>query len=100
MSSLYHYSLIKIIVLHHLSLLKISWETFISHDIFRGPQIPPPVSQEVEGPSSNAHMKIDEEAKETRATDVPGTYMTYQRGIRRLFSVDRKVFFPWDRERV
>ena len=29
MSSLYHYSLIKIIVLHHLSLLNISWENLL-----------------------------------------------------------------------
>ena len=71
MSSLYHYSLIKIIVLHHLSLLNISWETFISHDIFRGPKIPPPVSQEAGGPSSQ--VKTNEEAKETRTTEVPIT---------------------------
>ena len=65
MSSLYHYSLIKMILLHHLSLLNISWETFIAHDIFRDPQIPPPVSQESGGCSSSAQVKTDEEAKET-----------------------------------
>ena len=97
MSSLYHYSLIKMIVLHHLSLLNISWETFIYHDIFRGPQIPPPVSQEAGGPSSSIQVKIDEEAKET-STEVPVTYMTYQRDTRILFAADRKVFAPWDVE--
>jgi len=37
MSSIYHYSLIKMIVLHHLNLLNISWDTFIVNDIFNGP---------------------------------------------------------------
>lgn len=36
-------------------------------------------------------MKTDEEAKETRTTEVP-IYMTYQRGTRRLFAADRQVF--------
>lgn len=98
MSSLYHYSLIKMIVLHHLSLLNISWETFIAHDIFRGPQIPPLVSQESRGPSSSAEVKTNKEAKETRATEVPRTYMTYQRGTRRFFTTDMQVFAPRDVE--
>ena len=71
------------------------WETFISHDIFRGPQIPPPVYQEAGGPSSN--VKVNEEAKETRTIEVP-FYMTYQRGTRRLFAADRQVFSPRDVE--
>ena len=82
-------------MLHHLSLLNIPWETFISHEIFKGPQIPPPTPQEVGGPSSLA--KIDEEAKETGNTEVP-IFMTYHRGTRRLFAVDRQVFSPWDVE--
>lgn len=77
------------IVLHHLSLLNISWETFISHDIFRGPKIPPPVSQELGGPSSSSQVKTDEKAKENRASEVPGTYMKYHRGTRRFFGADR-----------
>lgn len=91
MSSLYHYSLIKVIVLHHLSLLNIHWETFISHEIFRGPQIPPPVPQEVGGLSRL--VKTDEEAKEKITIKVP-IFMTYQRGTRRLFTADRRVFSP------
>lgn len=54
MNSLYHHSLIKMVVLHHLNLVNISWETFITNDIFRGPQIPPSVSQESRKPSSSA----------------------------------------------
>ena len=82
------------IMLHHLSLLNISWETFIPHEIFKGPQIPPPVCQESGGPSSSAQVKTDDKAKETRATEVPGIYMTYHRGTRRLFATDRQVFYP------
>jgi len=53
------------------------------------------VSQEAGGPFSQ--VKIDEETKETRTTEVP-IYMTYQRGTRRSFAVDRQVFSPWEVE--
>ena len=66
MSSIYHYSLIKMIVLHHLNLLNISWETFISNDIFNGPQIPPSVPQKAERPSNSVKVKKSEKAKETK----------------------------------
>lgn len=82
-------------MLHHLSLLNIPLETFISHEIFRGPQIPPLVPQEARGPSSPT--KTDEEAKETRTTEVL-VFMTNQRGTRRLFAADRRVFSPRDVE--
>lgn len=38
MNSLFHHSLIKIIVLHHLNQLNISWDTFIANNIFATPQ--------------------------------------------------------------
>jgi len=56
------------IVLHHFNLLNISWDTFIANDIFNGPQIPPPVSQEEKRPSNNAKLKKSEKAKETYNT--------------------------------
>lgn len=37
MRSLFHHSLIKIIVLYHLNELNIAWSTFIANDIFREP---------------------------------------------------------------
>jgi len=43
-------------------------------------------------------VKTNEKAKETRATEVPRTYMTYQRGTRILFIADRQVFAPQDVE--
>ena len=48
MKMIFHHSLIKIIVLHHLDQLNISWSTFIENDIFTTPPIqhahavPPP----------------------------------------------------------
>lgn len=76
MSSIYHYSLIKVIVLHHINLLNIFWDTFIANDIFNGPQIPPLVPQEVENPSSSAKVKKDEKVKETKAVEEPEAYNT------------------------
>lgn len=46
---IYHFSLIKIVVLHQLSLLNIPWDTFIAHEIFKGPQVIPSVPQEERG---------------------------------------------------
>ncbi len=51
-SSLYHFSLIKIVVLHQLSLLSIPWDTYISHEVFKIPQVTPSLFQE-EGGLSN-----------------------------------------------
>jgi len=86
------------IVLHHLNLLNISWDTFIANDIFNGPQTPPPVPQEAERLSNSAKVKESEKAKETKVVEKPEAYKTYQRGARKLFAVDRQVFTPLDVE--
>lgn len=86
MNNVYHYSLIKIIVLHHLSLLNFPWETFIAHDMFRGPHISPSMVQEIGGPST--HVKTREEQKEMINVEVP-IFLTYKRGTRKLFAVSR-----------
>ena len=98
MSSIYHNSLIKMIVLHHLNILNISSNTFIANDILHGPQIPPPMPQEVERPSSSAKVKKSEKVKETRVVEKLEAYKTYQRGYRKLFVADRQVFTPLDAE--
>ena len=38
MQSLFHHSLVKMIVLHQLEEQGIPWEVFISHDVFANPQ--------------------------------------------------------------
>jgi len=50
-NNIYHFSLIKIVILHQLSLLNIPWDTFIAHEIFKGPQVIPSVPQEEGGTS-------------------------------------------------
>ena len=37
--SICHFSIIKIIIVHQLTQLVVSWETFISHECFKGLQI-------------------------------------------------------------
>lgn len=41
MNNLFHHSLIKIIVLHHLKQLNIAWETFIEAKVFTSPSNQP-----------------------------------------------------------
>lgn len=49
LNSIYHFSLIKIVVLNQLNQLGMPWETFISHEVFKGPQIFSSVHQEEGG---------------------------------------------------
>ena len=63
--------------------------------MFRGPQIPPSVFQEIGGPSS--HVEIGEETKETKIDELP-VYLTYQRGTWKLFAAARQAFAPQDVE--
>ena len=50
-NSIYHFSLIKIVVMHQLGLQDISWEDFISHEFFTAPQVPLEYFHETGGPS-------------------------------------------------
>lgn len=50
-NNVYHFSLIKIVVMHQLGLQDISWEDFISHEFFTAPQVPPEAFHETGGPS-------------------------------------------------
>lgn len=50
-NNIYHFALIKIVVLHQLSLLNVSWEDFISHEVFTGPQVSQSVFHEAGEPS-------------------------------------------------
>jgi len=78
-NNIYHFALINIVVLHQLGLLNISWEDFIAHEVFTGPQVPPVVFHETGGPSHQ------QEIHETQTTSVP-VFVTYQKGTRRLFA--------------
>lgn len=86
-NNIYHFALIKIVVLHQLSLLNVSWEDFISHEVFTGPQVPPSVFHEAGEPSHQ------QEVHETQTTSVP-MFFTYQKGTRRLFAAAKRVLSP------
>ena len=74
-------------IVHQLGLQGISWEDFISRDFFTAPQVPPEVVHDAGEPS---HQYGGQEAE---TTSVP-TYVTYQRGTRRLFAVAQRVLSP------
>lgn len=86
-NNIYHFALIKIVVLHQLSLLNVSWDGFISHEVFTSLQVIPSVFHEARGPSHQ------QEVHETQTTSVP-VFITYQKGTRRLFAAAKRVLSP------
>jgi len=92
-NNIYHFALIKIVVLHQRSLLNISWDDFISHEVLTSTQTPPPVFHEAGEPSHQ------QEVHETQTTSVP-MLVTYQKGTRRLFAAAKQVLSPLGVERV
>ena len=81
-SSIYHYALIKIMVVHQLTQQGITWDEFISHDYFAAPQPPPEVVHNEGEPSRQFYIP------ETEHISAP-VYVTYQRGHRALFAATR-----------
>ena len=84
---IYHYALIKIVVVHKLGLQGIAWEDFISRDLFTAPQPPLEIFHE---PGEPSHQF---EGHEIEPISVP-VYVTYQRGTRVLFVAARRVLSP------
>ena len=78
-NNIYHYALIKIIVVHQLGLQGITWEEFISRDFFAAPQPPPEIVHDEAEPSQPF------EVPETEPIGAP-VYVTYQRGHIALFA--------------
>jgi len=76
-NNIYHFSLIKIVVVHHFGLQGITWDDFISHEFFRASHGPSKARHETGGPS------YQHEGHET--TSVP-VFITYQRGTKWLFT--------------
>ena len=74
-------------VLHKLGLMNVSWEDFISHEVFTSPQVPPSVFHEAGKPSHQ------QDVHETQTTSVP-VFVTYQKGTRRLFAAAKRVLSP------
>ena len=82
--SIYHYALIKIIVMHQLAQQGITWEDFISRDYFAALQPPPEIVHDEGAPSHQPGIP------ETEHISAP-PYVTYQRGHRTLFASTRRV---------
>jgi len=85
LNSVYHFSLIKILVVHQLGLQGITWDDFISRDLFSTSQVLSKVEHEIGGPS---HQYEHHEA-----TTMP-IFITYQRGSRHLFAASKRVLSP------
>jgi len=85
--SIYHYALIKIVVMHQLAQQGISWDVFISHDVFTVPQPPPEVVHDEGGPSQQFDIP---EPRHFCSSPV----VAYQRGHRPLFASTRRVLSP------
>ena len=79
-NSIYHFSLIKIVVIHQLGLQGITCEDFISHEFSKAQQGPSEALHEIGGPS------YQHEGHETASVPV---FITYQRGTRRLFAATK-----------
>ena len=80
--SIYHYALINIVVVHQLAQQGITWEDFISRDLFTVPQPPPEIVHDEGGPSHQFDIP------ETEHVSAPAC-VTYQRGHRDLFAAKR-----------
>ena len=91
--SIYHYALIKVIVLHQLAQQGIAWEDFISRDFFKVPQPPPEIVHDAGEPSHQL------EIPEVEHISAP-LVLTYQRGHRALFAATRRVLSPREVEGV
>jgi len=66
------------VVLHQLSLLNVSWDDLISHEVFTNPQVTPSIFHEAGGSQQEVH--------ETQTTSMP-LFVTYQKGTSILFTV-------------
>ena len=84
-NSVYHFALIKILVVHQLGLQGITWDDFISRDFFRASQGLSEVKHETGGPSHQY------ERHDTASVPV---FIPYQRGTRHLFAAVKRVLSP------
>ena len=84
LNNVYHFALIKILVVHQLGLQGITWDDFISRDLFNTSQVLSEVKHE--GEPSHRY-----ERHETASVPV---FITYQKGTRRLFAAAKRVLAP------
>ena len=85
LNNVYHFSLIKILVDHQLGLQGITWDEFISRDLFSTSQVLSEAEHEIGGPSHQY---------ERHETTTMPVFITYQRGSRHLFAAAKRVLSP------
>ena len=85
LNSVYHFALIKILVVHQLGLQGITWDDFISCDLFSTSKVLSEVEHEIGGPSHQY------EHHETTTMQV---FVTYQRGSWHSFAAAKRVLSP------
>ena len=84
LNSVYHFAVIKILVVYQLGLQGITWDDFVSHDFFRASRGLLEVKHE--GEPSHQYERHE-------SASVP-VYITYQRGTRHLFAAAKRVLSP------
>jgi len=81
LNSVYHLALIKILVVHQFGLQGITWDDFISRELFRASW----------GVSMVKHEGEPSHQFEHHETASVLVFITYQRGTRHLFAVAKRV---------
>ena len=84
LNNVYHFSLIKILVVHQLGLQGITWDDFISRDFFKA-------SRRVIEVKHEGEPSYRYERHETASVPV---FITYQKGTRHLFAAAKRVLSP------
>lgn len=88
LNSIYHFAVIKIIIVHQLTQLGVPWETFIAHEIFKGPKIF--ADPQEEGEPSGQQKELERKTEEAHIH----VFVTYEKGTRRLFVAAKRVLSP------
>lgn len=86
-NNIYHFALIKIVVVHQLGLRGITWDDLISREFFRASQRPSEARHETSG------FSYQHEGHETHTATMP-VFITYQKGTRNLFAAAKRVLSP------
>jgi len=87
LNSVYHFALIKIVVVHQLGLQGITWDDFISRDLFRASQGPSKARHQIGGPSHQ------HEGHDPHIATI-SVFVTYHKGTRQLFAATKRVLSP------
>ena len=95
MKRIFHHSLIKIIVIHHLDQLNISWSSCIANDIFVAPPVqhaqvvPPPYHPSISIPPSHPTVPTSSSSQTTPSISPPPSPFHVHIGSPRRFEISK-----------